>query len=240
MKRTLSSQGSPPPMTYKAKKKSRLSTSVTANSGFSSPPPSHGSGHTLQWPGSRSRSRSASVEPGSRQFAAPARGARDGSVVGATGHDAGEQADGQEQQDGQEQENDDDEDNDDLFSDDEFGLNQKQMAREKEDLRVLLEHFDAEQMDRYEAYRRSGLTKSAVRKLVNNLAGQNVPPSILTVVRGFAKVFVGEIVEKAREASGHDGSLSPSDIREAYRQYLLEHPWAGAGTGSGGKKLFAK
>lgn len=75
-------------------------------------------------------------------------------------------------------------------------------------------------MDRYEAYRRSGLTKSSVRKvspftwvparrdetknaqtapaaqLVNAVLQQSVSPSILTVVRGFAKVFVGEIVEK--------------------------------------------
>jgi hypothetical protein len=46
-----------------------------------------------------------------------------------------------------------------------FGMNQRQMAKEKEDLRVLLEHFDSTQMDRYEAYRRSGLTKGNVRKV---------------------------------------------------------------------------
>ncbi|KAK4054706.1 transcription initiation factor TFIID subunit 11 [Microbotryomycetes sp. JL201] len=201
MKRTLSNQGSPPPTNSKTKKKSRLSTSVVANqNAMSSPPPPPLSSNTLQWPtGSRSRSRSASIEPESRQYghAGPGRGVRDGSVAGndGAGGATGEQ-DGVEQQEAQDGDNEDDDDNDDLFSDDEFGLNQKQMAREKEDLRVLLEHFDAEQMDRYEAFRRSGLTKGAVRKLVNNLAGQNVPPSVLTVVRGFAKVFVGEIVEK--------------------------------------------
>ena len=31
---------------------------------------------------------------------------------------------------------------------------------------------------------------------MNQVLGQSVSPSILTVVRGFAKVFVGEIVEK--------------------------------------------
>lgn len=30
---------------------------------------------------------------------------------------------------------------------------------------MLLEHFDAAQMDRYEAYRRSGLAKASVRKV---------------------------------------------------------------------------
>lgn len=103
-----------------------------------------------------------------------------------------------------------------------YGSNQKESARQKEDLRVLLEHFDAGQMDRYEAYRRSGLTKGSVRKvslicallrgvmgamgadsyallpsqLVNQVLGQSVSPNILTVVRGFAKVFVGEMVER--------------------------------------------
>lgn len=50
-----------------------------------------------------------------------------------------------------------------------FGDNQAEAARQKEDLRVLLEHFDENQMDRYEAYRRSGLTKSSVRKASRSL-----------------------------------------------------------------------
>lgn len=86
----------------------------------------------------------------------------------------------------------------------------------------MLEHFDDEQMSRYEHYRRSGLNKASVRKvrsclvlsrersgadrgfnpqLVNQVTGQTVSPSILTVVRGFAKVFVGEIVEKGELSS---------------------------------------
>jgi hypothetical protein len=46
-----------------------------------------------------------------------------------------------------------------------FGSNQREAAKQKEDLRVLLEHFDEQQMDRYEAYRRSGLAKGNVRKV---------------------------------------------------------------------------
>lgn len=106
-------------------------------------------------------------------------------------------------------------------------MNQKENARQKQDLRVLMEHFDPVQMDRYEAFRRSGLTKSAVRKvrraipslgvpadlvlidqLVNQVLQQSVSPTILTVVRGFAKVFVGEIIEKG--ASSHRVDDCPS------------------------------
>ena len=83
--------------------------------------------------------------------------------------------------------------------------------------------------------------------------------SIVTVVRGFSKVFVGEIVEKgelgaraelltyllittidslARSVAQHDGSLTPNDLREAYRLYQAEHK-AGSG-GVARKKLFVK
>ena len=90
-------------------------------------------------------------------------------------------------------------------------------------------------MDRYEAYRRSGLTKSSVRKvsrslsechatkrkkklkrppppaqLVNAVLQQSVSPSILTVVRGFAKVFVGEIVEKGELSPVRRSHLDPT------------------------------
>lgn len=105
-------------------------------------------------------------------------------------------------------------------------MNQKENMRQKQDLRVLMEHFDNGQMDRYEAFRRSGLTKSAVRKvrplssfafpsssdavlaqLVNQVLQQSVSPTILTVVRGFAKVFVGEIVEKGTVSSATSNAL---------------------------------
>lgn len=49
--------------------------------------------------------------------------------------------------------------------DEEFTLDQKSHLEVKEDLRVLLQHFDEAQMERYESYRRSGLGKTAVRKV---------------------------------------------------------------------------
>ncbi|GAA5985426.1 hypothetical protein JCM5350_007762 [Sporobolomyces pararoseus] len=145
-----------------------------------------------------------------------------------------------EQEEREEQDAEDEDDNLD-FSDDEFGSNAQEIAKQKEDLRVLLEHFDEEQMSRYEHYRRSGLNKASVRKLVNQLVGQTVSPSILTVVRGFAKVFVGEIVEKARSTNPHPGPLTPQDLKDAYRLYLEEHQGAGAGgQGGGRKKMFVR
>jgi transcription initiation factor TFIID subunit 11 len=42
------------------------------------------------------------------------------------------------------------------------------------------------------------------------------------VISGFAKVFVGEIVEKARDVQmlkGDEGPLQPEHLREAWRLY---------------------
>ncbi|ORY72765.1 hTAFII28-like protein conserved region-domain-containing protein [Leucosporidium creatinivorum] len=177
---------------------------------------------------SRSRSRSLSVAPG---------GGSKGKGRETDREETG--APGEEGQEGEGDAEGDAEDEELVFSDDEFGMNQKQMAKEKEDLRVLLEHFDSNQMDRYEAYRRSGLTKGNVRKLVNQLLGQSASPAVITVVRGFSKVFVGEIVEKARAVANHSGSLTPADLREAYRLYQAEHEGAGGG-GIARKKMFVK
>jgi len=49
-----------------------------------------------------------------------------------------------------------------------------------------------------------------------------VPPNIAIVIAGFAKVFVGEIVERAREVQtlqGDEGPLKPEHLREAWRLY---------------------
>ncbi|KAM0756598.1 TAFII28-domain-containing protein [Meredithblackwellia eburnea MCA 4105] len=244
MKRTLNQQGSPPPSSsLPAKKKARPSTAASSSAlarsssnrgatplatassppylGADSPAPSR----------ARSRSRSVSVVPGAGSGKGKDREREKERATPAPGPgDAGQEPEGDPDAD--------DEDEQIEYSDDEFGMNQKENARQKQDLRVLMEHFDNSQMDRYEAFRRSGLTKSAVRKLVNQVLQQSVSPTILTVVRGFSKVFVGEIVEKARSIATQPGPLTPADLREAYRLYQLEHDKGGMA--SGRKKMFVR
>lgn len=94
---------------------------------------------------------------------------------------------------------------------------------------------------------------------MNSVLSQAVSTSVLTVVRGFAKVYVGEIVEKgrvistwyvvyaslthlsstARSVAKHSGPLTPADLREAQRLYLAEHEGSKGG-GSTRKKMFIK
>ena len=80
--------------------------------------------------------------------------------------------------------------------------------------RVLMDNFTPAQYERFEAYRRHALPKQAVRKVISAMPrgpwtelilcaqviqqtlGQQVSQPVAQVVAGFAKVFVGEIVEK--------------------------------------------
>ncbi|CAG8465549.1 14742_t:CDS:2 [Funneliformis caledonium] len=90
---------------------------------------------------------------------------------------------------------------------------------EAEELKMLLDNFSEEQLKRYEVYRRSALSKP---NMVGQILGHPCSHNMSIVVAGFAKVFVGEIIEKAldvRQEWGETGSLSPEHLREAYRRY---------------------
>ncbi|RUS21120.1 TAFII28-domain-containing protein [Endogone sp. FLAS-F59071] len=94
--------------------------------------------------------------------------------------------------------------------------------RNNEEMKVLLEAFSPEQLHRYEAYRRSKLDKT---NLVSQVLNQQCSATMAFVVAGFAKVFVGEIIEKAREVMeewGETGPIRPDHLREARRRYDIE------------------
>lgn len=59
-----------------------------------------------------------------------------------------------------------------------------------------MDHFTPEQFERYEAYRRSAFQKTSVRKVIQQATPYTVSQPVAQVVAGFAKVFVGEIIEK--------------------------------------------
>ncbi|CAO3660667.1 unnamed protein product [Umbelopsis vinacea] len=102
---------------------------------------------------------------------------------------------------------------------------QSELDRRKQDMRLLMESFSDEQMARFEAWSRSGFNKNNVRKLVSQVLNQPCSPTMALAVAGFAKVFVGEIIEKAREVMAdwnEEGPMRPDHIREAYRQYKNE------------------
>lgn len=69
---------------------------------------------------------------------------------------------------------------------------------DREKLGLLVDAFDREQFERYEMFRRIKFKKETVRKITNYVVSQSVPPSVVLSINGFAKTFVGVLIERAR------------------------------------------
>ncbi|KAK4483836.1 hypothetical protein RD792_011043 [Penstemon davidsonii] len=93
-------------------------------------------------------------------------------------------------------------------------------------MQEILAHFTADQMSRYESFRRSGFQKSNMKRLLSSITGSakiSIPMTI--VVSGIAKMFVGEIVETAKVVMSErreSGPIRPCHIREAYRRLKVD------------------
>jgi transcription initiation factor TFIID subunit 11 len=99
---------------------------------------------------------------------------------------------------------------------------QEQSEEYKEEIKAILDTFTPDQMARYEAYRRAGLSKPTIKKFLQSAVGAPIQASTVIVVAGAAKVFIGEITESAltiARSQDHTGPLQPSHIREAFRMY---------------------
>ncbi|XP_006457166.1 hypothetical protein AGABI2DRAFT_78956 [Agaricus bisporus var. bisporus H97] len=106
-----------------------------------------------------------------------------------------------------------------------------------------MDNFTPEQYERFEAYRRHALPKQAVRKVIQQSLGQQVSQPVAQIIAGFSKVFVGEMVEKARAVQvrrGETGPLAPDHLREAYRLYQQETGRVGAARPLRSKRLFLR
>ncbi|THV03911.1 TAFII28-domain-containing protein [Dendrothele bispora CBS 962.96] len=129
------------------------------------------------------------------------------------------------------------------MADDDYSAHSTWNSQSKDNLKVLMDNLSSDQYERFEAYRRHALPKQAVRKVIQQNLGQQVSQPVAQIVAGFAKVFVGEIVEKARKVQarrGETGPLSPDHLREAYRMYQEETGRVGAAKPVKGKRLFVR
>ncbi|CAI5444346.1 unnamed protein product [Caenorhabditis angaria] len=97
---------------------------------------------------------------------------------------------------------------------------ESEIARLK--MQILISNFSQEQLNRYEAYRRSSFAKSSIRKLIHQYTGLNVGQNVVIAVAGLAKVFVGEVIEEAldlRDAQKQtDEPLKPHHIKQAHME----------------------
>ncbi|KAI0641752.1 TAFII28-domain-containing protein [Trametes meyenii] len=127
------------------------------------------------------------------------------------------------------------------MADDDYSAQLSWQSQSKDNLKVLMDNLSPSQYDRFEAYRRYALSKQAVRKVIQQTTGQQVSLPVAQIIAGFAKVFVGEMVEKARSVQDRrqeTGPLNPDHLREAYRMYQNETGRVGAARPLRGKRLF--
>ncbi|KAH0545306.1 hypothetical protein FGG08_000605 [Glutinoglossum americanum] len=143
-----------------------------------------------------------------------------------------------------EEEDDDDDENDAgttmMFD----GGGQADEDQEKQKLAILVDSFNEDQSDRYDLFRRVKLQPSALKKIANQTLSQSIPPLVVTTIGGLSKVFIGEIVERAREVQAQwlaaatpdgvfkeemRGPLLPDHLREAVRRYRKDGEGGGAG-----------
>ncbi|KAF8321270.1 histone-fold-containing protein [Clavulina sp. PMI_390] len=105
------------------------------------------------------------------------------------------------------------------------------------------ETFDTEQSERLSLFRSVAFKGPAIKRVLGNVGMNNPNPAALPMIGGVAKVFVAEMVEKAREiqkAKGETGALAPEHLREAYRQYSEEYGRVGPAQPMKGKLRFVR
>ncbi|CAL8584193.1 hypothetical protein XPA_009797 [Xanthoria parietina] len=95
-----------------------------------------------------------------------------------------------------------------VVGDQEKQRREQQKQKEKADLSVLVDHFTPDQSARYETMRRIKLRKETVRRIVNQTLSQSVPPSIVTGIIGYTKVYMGLLVERARDVQEQNAAIA--------------------------------
>jgi transcription initiation factor TFIID subunit 11 len=64
---------------------------------------------------------------------------------------------------------------------------------------LIVENLSEEQLKRYERFRRVTFSRSVMEKFMQRVIEQKVNTNSVIVVNGIAKVFVGELIEGARQ-----------------------------------------
>ncbi|KAF3479493.1 transcription factor TFIID complex subunit Taf11 [Arthroderma uncinatum] len=101
-------------------------------------------------------------------------------------------------------------------------------AAEKKNLAVLMDAFNPEQSSRYDFFKRAKLNKPTLRKIVNQTLSQSVPPNVVTTIGGYTKVFIGEIIEKARTIQNEwadaldAAAIAEAEAEEAEKQRIQQ------------------
>ncbi|KAF2455973.1 hTAFII28-like protein conserved region-domain-containing protein [Lineolata rhizophorae] len=134
---------------------------------------------------------------GRESVATSVRGGKAGSAVGGAGSTTGEQGDDKEGGYSDEEGDGEDEAGIDTLLE---GNEEDVGGQEQEELsRLLISAMDPDQAQRYAMYRRVRLKKEIVRKITNQTLSQSVPQSVVTTINGYTKIFIGSIIQRARD-----------------------------------------
>ena len=90
-----------------------------------------------------------------------------------------------------------------------------------------LRQLQGEQLERFEAYRRSAIPRAAMKKLLLAMTGHTPDVRSIIVACGIAKLIVGELVEAGRAVAKERGArkgdpLTLDDLRRAYTLTLQD------------------
>ena len=117
-------------------------------------------------------------------------------------------------------------------------------------LRVIMELMTEEQLERYEAFRRAAIDKAKVKRVcvaifaaqakqtpphmqlaqvLNTVAGHTVSEKMVLVMRGMAKVFVGELVEAGELLSVYVSRLEVTTYHTLLAARLIAHEQGDSG-----------
>ncbi|ODV84389.1 hypothetical protein CANARDRAFT_184023, partial [[Candida] arabinofermentans NRRL YB-2248] len=86
---------------------------------------------------------------------------------------------------------------------------------------LLVESLDPEQLNRYEFFRRTNLNANGIKRLVNNSIGQTIGNDFAKLIAGVGKVFVGEIVERAKDVQRKQNEAKVIEQLEYKRKLRL-------------------
>ncbi|KAL8655023.1 MAG: hypothetical protein Q9210_001146 [Variospora velana] len=111
---------------------------------------------------------------------------------------------GQVAEEGEDDDDDDGDENEGVMGDQE----KQQKRKERADLAFLIEHFNEDQLHRYEAMRRNKFRKETVRRIVNQTLSQSVPPSVVIGISGYTKLLVGLLIERARDVQEQNAAVA--------------------------------
>lgn len=94
-------------------------------------------------------------------------------------------------------------------------------------LHKTLNTLSEDELLRYEAFRRVGFKRNMIKRLCLEVIGQSCNPKFIIAVCGLSKVFVGELIDEAKNVQkqwNDTGALLVTHIHEAFRRIYNTKP----------------